>query len=184
MNWRRAIIGAAIALPMVSLLGYGLTRDPRKLPNTLPGKQAPDFALAVMDAETDTIRIAQMRGQVVVLNFWASWCLECQTEHRLLSEIADEYKSKGVRFYGVLYQDQPENAREWIKQMGGQSYSNLMDRNSVMAIDYGLTGVPETVIIDRNGQVAHKQIGPYSDATRSQLRAKLDSLLTPPANQP
>jgi cytochrome c biogenesis protein CcmG, thiol:disulfide interchange protein DsbE len=184
MNWRRAIIGAAIAFPMVALLGYGMTKDPRKLPNTLPGQVAPDFTLSVMDAETDSIRLWQLRGQVVVLNFWASWCLECQTEHRLLSDISDEYKPRGVRFYGVLFRDTPENAREWIKQMGGQSYSNLLDPKTAMAIDYGLTGVPETVIIDRNGQVAHKQIGPYSPQTADQLRTKLDSLLAIPANQP
>jgi cytochrome c biogenesis protein CcmG/thiol:disulfide interchange protein DsbE len=173
MNWRRAALGAFIAVPMIALLGYGLTRDPRALPNTMPGSVAPEFALPVMDAETDTVRLSDFRGKVVVLNFWASWCLECRHEHTLLSETADAYKDR-VSFYGVLYQDSPRNARAWISEMGGQLYPNLLDPDSRMAIDYALTGVPETVIIGPDGKVVHKQIGVV---TRELLHTKLDSLL-------
>lgn len=175
MNWRRASIGAFIAIPVIALLGYGLTRDPRLLPNTLPGSVAPEFTLPVMDTERDTVRLADFRGKVVVLNFWASWCIECRTEHAILSETAEAYADRNVHFYGVLYRDTPANARDWVREMGGQSYANLLDRNSRMAIDYALTGVPETVIIAPDGRVAHKQIGVVS---RALLHSKLDSLLS------
>lgn len=175
MNWRRAALGALVAIPVIALLAYGLTRDPRVLPNTLPGSSAPEFNLAVMDAERDTVRLSDFRGKVVVLNFWASWCLQCRDEHSILSETAEAYADRNVVFYGVLYQDQVSNARAWIKEMGGQSYANLLDPRSRMAIDYALTGVPETVIIGPDGKVAHKQIGVVS---RQLLHSKLDSLLS------
>lgn len=174
MNWKRAFVGATIALAMVSLLAYGLTQDPRELPNALPGRRAPNFSLAIMDQPRDTVRLAEYRGQVVVLNFWASWCAECRVEHSILSETATAYKGKGVHFYGVLYDDTPEKARNWVTEMGGQSYPNLVDEHGLMAVDYGLTGVPETVIVGPDGMVAHKQIGVV---TRDLLRTKLDSLL-------
>jgi len=174
MNWKRSLSGIGVALPIIALLGYGLTLDPRSLPNALPGSPAPEFALAVMDVPSDTVRLRDHAGQVLVLNFWASWCLECRHEHRILSETAEAYAGKDVVFYGVLYNDSPDNARSWIQEMGGQSYSNLLDNGTRMAIDYGLTGVPETVIISPEGQVVHKQIGVVTEAL---LRTKLDSLL-------
>ena len=174
MNWKRSALGAVIGLAVVAVLGYGLTQDPRELPNTLPGSMAPAFALPRMDAPGDTVRLQDYRGQVLVLNFWASWCLECRTEHAILSETADAYKGRGAHFYGVLYNDQPGNARDWIQEMGGQSYPNLLDQGTRVAIDYALTGVPETIIIGPDGRVALKQIGVV---TRALLTSKLDSLL-------
>lgn len=174
MNWKRSLAGIGIGLPIIALLGYGLTRDPTVLPNALPGSPAPEFAMTVMDSPGDTIRLHDLAGDVVVLNFWASWCLECRHEHRILSQTAEAYAGRGVHFYGVLYNDSPENARRWIDEMGGQSYPNLLDNGTRMAIDYGLTGVPETVIISPEGQVVHKQIGVV---TEELLRTRLDSLL-------
>ena len=174
MNWKRAGLGGLIAVAIVALLAYGLTQDPRAMPNALPGSVAPDFALPVMDSPGDTVRFSDYRGKVLVLNFWASWCLECRHEHSTLSEVATEYKDRGVTFYGVLYTDSPDAARSWIQEMGGQSYRNLIDVGSRVAIDYALHGVPETIVIGPDGIVAHKQIGVIS---RQTLTTKLDSLL-------
>jgi cytochrome c biogenesis protein CcmG/thiol:disulfide interchange protein DsbE len=186
MNWRRAFIATLVALPIVALLAYGLTQDPKEIPSPLPGKSAPVFALPVFAAGTgatalpvgDTVRLADYRGQVVVLNFWASWCLECRVEHQLLSQVATLYHPRGVRFLGVLYNDQTPNGLAWIRDMGGQSYPSLDDGRSRTAIDYGLYGVPETFFIARDGRVAYKQIGPISEGV---LLQKLDSLLAAPA---
>ncbi|HUF50498.1 MAG TPA: redoxin domain-containing protein [Longimicrobiales bacterium] len=170
MNWRRAIAGMAVALPVVALLAYGMTRDPNAIPMTMPGKVAPVFALPVMDATPpDTVRLADHHGSVVVLNFWASWCLECRVEHGDLSQVAMMLAAKGVRFYGVLYKDEPSNARVWIREQGGQAYPTLLDPGSRVAVDYALYGVPETVIIDGDGTVVHKQIGPISAARLSEI---------------
>ncbi len=186
MNWRRASIAAAVALPIIALLGFGLTRDPGALQSTLIGKPAPDFALEVFaqgeagltQPVGDTIRLSELRGQVVVLNFWGSWCLECRREHEALTNVAAEYANRGVKFYGVLYNDSPTAGRRWIEEMGGQSYPSVQDPRTRTAIDYGLYGAPETFFISKDGIVAYKHIGAVSDALLTQ---KLDSLLAAPA---
>lgn len=176
MNWRRALIAVLAALPFVALLAFGLTRDPRAIPSPLPGRAAPAFALPVMrDGATtaDTVRLADLRGEIVVVNFWASWCLECRYEHRPLSDVAERYAGKGVRFLGVLYNDAPSRGDAWIREMGGQSYPSLVDRGTRTAIDFGVYGVPETFIVDANGVVAYKHIGPI---TEQQLVQKIEEV--------
>ncbi len=182
MNWKRATAAVVILVPVIGLLAYGLTRDPKQIDSPLPGKPAPDFSLSVFSPGEgptamqvgDTVSLEGHRGQVVVLNFWASWCLECRTEHRDLSGAATDYADRGVRFYGVLYNDKESFGLQWIREMGGQSYPALSDPHSRTAIDYGLYGVPETFLISRDGQVAYKHIGPIP---RRVLTYKLDSLL-------
>jgi len=166
VNWRRSLLAVIAALPLVALLAFGLTRDPRSIPSPLPGRAAPSFALPVMRdgvESTDSVALADLRGNVVVVNFWASWCLECRYEHRPLSDVAERYQDRGVRFVGVLYNDTPRLGEEWIREMGGQSYPSLVDRRTRTAIDFGVYGVPETFIIDANGIVAYKHIGPITE---------------------
>ena len=177
MNWKRSLVAIAVCVPLVALLAFGMTRDPGEIPSPLPGKPAPEFALPMMDDDA-TVRLADHRGQVVVLNFWASWCLQCRDEHADLSMAANMYRDRGVAFYGVLYNDTPENGRRWLEAMGGQSYPALLDDGSRTAIEYGLYGVPETFIIDQDGQVVHKKIGP---TTLTELAGLLEPLL---AQQP
>jgi cytochrome c biogenesis protein CcmG, thiol:disulfide interchange protein DsbE len=168
MNWRRSAWGIGLSVPFLALMAYGMTNDPNAIPSPLPGRPAPDFELAVMD-QPDTVRLSDLRGNVVVLNFWASWCLECRHEHSDLSLAARMFESDGVRFYGVLYNDTPANGRAWIREMGGQSYPALLDVGSRTAVSYGLYGVPETFIIDRDGTVVHKQIGPITFAKLAEM---------------
>jgi cytochrome c biogenesis protein CcmG/thiol:disulfide interchange protein DsbE len=186
MNWKRSLVAVLAVVPFVALLGYGLTRDPKEIPSPLPGRAAPDFALpvfAIGDGSIpgpvpDTVRLASLRGDVVVLNFWASWCLACRDEHVPLVETARRYAGRDVHFFGVLYNDVPSNGLQWIRAMGGQSYPSLVDDRTRTAIDYGLYGVPETFFIGRDGRVAHKQVGPVTVAL---LEQKIDSLLAEPA---
>jgi cytochrome c biogenesis protein CcmG, thiol:disulfide interchange protein DsbE len=180
MNWKRASVALLATVPVIALFAYGLTRDPREIPSPLPGRDAPRFAMAVMPANTDeapvtdTVRLADRRGRIVVMNFYASWCLACRDEHPVLQELAPEYRAKGVEFYGVLYKDSPNAIRRWISEMGGQPYPTLLDPGSRTAIDYGLYGVPETFFVGRDGRVARKHVGPV---TREVLRHTLDSLI-------
>lgn len=178
MNWGRAGIAAAAGIPVIALLAFGLTRDPKEIPSPLPGREAPDFALPVFawgdtasanpsvarPAVTDTIRLSQLRGDVVIINFWASWCGACSVEHEALTNVARRYAGRDVHFYGLLYNDIPENGVRWIRRMGGQSYPSVDDAGSRTAIDYGLYGVPETFFIGRDGRVAHKHVGPVTEA--------------------
>ena len=190
MNWRRASIAASLTIPIVALFGYGLTQDPREIPSPLPGHAAPKFALSVFAPGEpplsrgigDTIRLADLRGRVVVLNFWASWCLACRDEHVGLSAVAREFAGQPVTFVGSLYQDSPENGTAWIAQMGGESYPSVQDPDARTAIDYGLYGVPETFFIAPDGRIAHKITGP---AMPEAVRQILDSLLaTLPTGSP
>src|SRR5688500_18956485 len=110
MNWRRAAIATACVVPIVGLFSYGMTRNPRDIPSPLPGRPAPEFALEVIRAGDgaagadikagDTLRVVDLKGQVVVVNFWSSWCLACRVEHESLSSVANSYAGRGVRFVG------------------------------------------------------------------------------------
>ncbi len=184
MNWKRALLAtAAVGAPLVALLSYGMTRNPREIPSPLPGREAPGFAREVFAPGEDSllrlevgdsVRLAGLRGQIVVVNFWASWCLACRDEHATLSMTAQRYAPAGVKFYGLLYNDQEANGLKWISQMGGQSYPALSDPGARVAIDYGLYGVPETFVVDQHGRVARKFIGAVRPGPLSEL---IDSLL-------
>ncbi len=181
MNWNRAIVAMFAAVPVIALFAYGFTRDPGEIPSPLPGNDAPPFALEVFAPGEapiarqvgDTIRLPDLKGKVTVVNFWASWCLACRDEHVPLSETAREYAGRPAQFVGVLYNDRPSAGLRWIADMGGQSYPSVVDDGSRTAIDFGLYGVPETFIIDPNGRIAYKHIGPISSRV---LRQWIDSL--------
>jgi cytochrome c biogenesis protein CcmG/thiol:disulfide interchange protein DsbE len=177
MNTRRALIGAVIALPIIGLLAYGLTRNPRDVPSMLRGQPAPQFALPTLTGQ-DTLSLADYQGRVVVVNFWASWCIPCRVEHEPLNKAERLYRDRGVVFLGVLYKDKREDAIAWLKAMGGQDYQTVDDVGARAAINYGLSGVPETFVIDRTGHVAYKKIGPFLHA--DSLAKILEPLLAAP----
>jgi len=183
MNWKRAAIAAALVIPVIFIFSRGMKNDPREIPSPLPGNPAPPFHLAVFAPGQpplerpigDTVRLADLKGRVVVLNFWASWCLACRDEHVGLTQVAREYAGKPVQFVGSLYQDTPGNGTQWIAEMGGQSYPSVNDPKALTAIDYGLYGVPETFFIAADGKIARKITGPASPQVTRHI---VDSLLT------
>ncbi|MGQ0538166.1 MAG: redoxin domain-containing protein [Gemmatimonadaceae bacterium] len=182
MNWKRASLAGLIAAPLVALLGYGLTRDPSAIASPLPGRVAPSFDLEVFysgagplaPAPGSRVSLADRRGMVIVVNFWASWCLPCKDEHAALSSVARRYAGRPVQFLGLLYNDITRNALKWLDEMGGQTYPSLLDPGTRTAIDFGVYGVPETFFIGRDGLVATKHVGPVSE---SFLIRVVDSLL-------
>lgn len=185
MKWQRAFTAAAIAVPSIGLLAFGLTRDPGSIPSPLPGRAAPTFTLpaftkgdsARASGPLDSVRLAAMSGDVVVLNFYASWCLACRDEHEVLRSVGARYTGTDVHFFGVLYNDSPDNAIRWLGEMGTLPYPSLNDPHSRTAIDYGLYGVPETFFIGRDGRVAYKHTGPV---TEDELVAKIEQLRAAP----
>lgn len=182
MNWKRSLIAVLAAAPLIALFAFGFTRDPAAIPSPLPGNPAPGFALEVFAPGEppltrpvrDTIRLGDLTGKVLIVNFWASWCGPCRSEHAALSEVAREYADRPARFVGVLYNDNTSAATSWIEQMGGQSYPAVTDPRTLTAIDYGVYGVPETFFIDGRGRVVYKHVGPVSP---NLLRQWIDSLL-------
>lgn len=133
-------------------------------------RQAPDFTLRTFDGAT--LRLADLRGQPVLVNFWASWCPPCRDEAPLLERTWRAYRGQGVAFVGVDIWDAEPDARRFLQEFG-VTYPNGPDPGTV-ALDYGLTGIPETFFIDRQGQVMRKWIGPLGEAP---LRAFLDELV-------
>ncbi|MDB5953688.1 DsbE family thiol:disulfide interchange protein [Ramlibacter sp.] len=146
-------------LVLAVFLGIGLTHDPRKLPSTMIDKLAPAFRIAQVHAPDQTFSPADMKGQVWMLNVWASWCTACRVEHPLLVEIA---RSNAIPLVGLDYKDQREDAVPFLQQHGNPYMLSALDLDGRVGIDYGVYGVPETFIIDKAGRIRHKQIGPIT----------------------
>jgi len=147
---------------MVGFLAVGLTLNPREIPSPLVGKAAPVFSLPQLHDDGKVFSPEDMKGQVWLLNFWASWCSGCRTEHPVLMDLA---KSGAVPIYGVDYKDQKGEALGWLKDWGNPYPIVAVDAAGKVGIDYGVYGVPETYVIDKQGIIRYKQIGPLDDET-------------------
>lgn len=144
---------------LAAFLGAGLTLNPRELPSPFIGKPAPAFALPVLDEPTRQWGPADLKGRVWVLNVWASWCAPCRDEHPLLLQLA---RAQQVPLVGLNYKDDPRNAAEWLLRLGNPYLATALDRDGRVGIDYGVYGVPETFVIDRQGLVRLKHVGPLT----------------------
>lgn len=171
---RRVWLMTAVLLPTMAVLGllaWGFTREANFIPTPLLAKPAPAFSLTLFDGSV--LRLAELRGEVVFLNFWASWCPPCRAEARMLEASWRGHKGRGVVFLGVNIQDKEEAARKFLEEFD-VSYPNGMDPGSKIAIDYGVWGLPETFIIDREGRITYKHVGALGAET---VIAKLDEAL-------
>ena len=160
MSWKKALIPLA-ALPLIGLLAYGFTTDPRAIPSPLIKKPAPPFTMTVYDG--GPLSLEGLRGKVVLLNFWASWCFPaCYEEAPELERTWRAYRDRGLVVVGVDIQDTEAAGRQFIDQFK-LTFANGPDPGGKIAIDYGVYGVPETFVIDRQGVIAHKQVGGVTD---------------------
>jgi cytochrome c biogenesis protein CcmG, thiol:disulfide interchange protein DsbE len=155
----RFVLPLAVFAGLVYFLAAGLKLDPREVPSPLIGKPAPDFALPRLDNPQQTLRRADLLGQVWLLNVWASWCVACRQEHPLLVEFA---RRKVVSMYGLNYKDQPAAAQSWLGDGGNPYDASLSDEWGKVGIDFGVYGVPETFLIDRAGVIKFKHTGPLT----------------------
>jgi cytochrome c biogenesis protein CcmG/thiol:disulfide interchange protein DsbE len=168
--WIFLIPLAAFAVLAV-FLGRGLSLNPREVPSPLIGKPAPSFTLARLDDAAVSVKSTDFQGKVWVLNVWASWCGPCRDEHPLWVDFARRSK---VPIVGLNYKDQRGNALPWLRQLGDPYLMSLFDGDGKVAIDWGVYGVPETFVIDRQGIVRFKHVGPV---TAELLRKKIEPLL-------
>jgi cytochrome c biogenesis protein CcmG, thiol:disulfide interchange protein DsbE len=152
------LIPLALFVVLAGFLGVGLTKNPREVPSPLVNKPAPGFAIPQLAADK-TFSPADMKGKVWMLNVWASWCVACKVEHPLLVELS---KANIVPVIGLDYKDQRPDAMKFLAQNGDPYTLSAMDMDGRVGIDYGVYGVPETFIIDKNGVIRHKQIGPIT----------------------
>lgn len=163
-----------VAVTLGAVLGSRLGEDPTLVDSPLIGTTAPGGELPYLEGE-GTLRLDDLRGQVVVVNFWASWCIPCRAEHGELVAASAAYSNAGVTFVGVNYQDQQASAVEFLDELGrGDSYRYVTDPGSHTALQFGVYGVPETFFINRSGTVAAKITGP---STFPLLVSALDEIL-------
>ena len=156
----RFLLPLAIFVIVVGFLAVGLRLNPREIPSPLVGKSAPTFSLPQLYDQSKVFSPDELKGKVWLLNFWASWCSGCKTEHPVLMALA---KSGEVPIYGLDYKDQKEEALTWLQRWGNPYPVVGMDVSGRVGIDYGVYGVPETYVIDKQGVIRYKQIGPLDD---------------------
>lgn len=152
---------------LVALLGVGLTLNPRLVPSPFVGKPAPEFELPVLDAPSQLNRSAKLnspgkvsqhdlKGEITLLNVFASWCFACRQEHEAITQLSNS----GIRVIGFNYKDQPEDATAWLRRFGNPYLVIAQDLDGRAGIDWGVYGAPETFVIDHNGIVRDKRVGP------------------------
>jgi cytochrome c biogenesis protein CcmG/thiol:disulfide interchange protein DsbE len=157
---KKRLIPLAIFVVLVGFLLVGLGLNPREVPSPLINKPAPQFTLAQLHEPAKTLGTTDLKGQVWLLNVWASWCVSCREEHPLLVELA---RAKIVPIVGLNYKDEPKAGMGWLRQFGDPYNVSVVDRDGRVGIDWGVYGVPETFVIDKNGVIRFKQIGPITE---------------------
>ena len=177
---KKTLIPLVLFLGLVVFLAIGLQRDPREIPSPLIGQPAPAFSLRQMDSD-DLFSPEQMKGKVWLLNVWASWCVACRDEHPVLVAFAREH---AVPIIGLNYKEiQPQEtelaqlpadqklqaarqrAKQWLARHGGNPYrSSVMDLDGKVGIQYGVYGVPETYVVDKEGIIRFKHVGALTPA--------------------
>ncbi|HSQ51012.1 MAG TPA: DsbE family thiol:disulfide interchange protein [Nitrospiraceae bacterium] len=156
----RFLIPFGLFIVVVGFLAVGLTLNPRELPSPLVGKMAPEFSLPQLHDQEKVISSNDLKGQVWLLNFWASWCGGCKDEHPVLIRLA---QSGAVPIYGMDYKDERREALTWLKEWGNPYSIVAVDQLGRVGINFGVYGVPETYVIDKAGVIRYKQIGPLRE---------------------
>jgi len=157
---RLLLLPLILFVVLAGFLLIGLFRDPHEIPSPLINRSAPDFQLPQLQQASATFSAKDMRGEVWLLNFWGTWCVACREEHPLLVQYA---KTGVVPIYGVDYKDQRAAALQWLDEFGNPYTLTAFDVDGRISIDYGVYGAPESYLIDRNGVIRFKQIGPITE---------------------
>jgi cytochrome c biogenesis protein CcmG/thiol:disulfide interchange protein DsbE len=172
----RYAIPLVIFLVIVAFLASRLRGgyDPHRIPSVLINKPAPEFQLPELRNPTQTFSLQQMRGKIWLLNVWGSWCVACREEHPFLMELS---KSGVIPLYGLNWKDKREDALAALAEMGDPYVLSVSDFDGRVAIDYGITGAPETYLIDQNGIIRYKEVGQLTpDVMQQKILPKLKDL--------
>ncbi len=180
----RHLAAAGIAIVFLGLIGlllYGVLVSDRAdrdvLPSPLIGKPAPEFSLPVLHEPGRLLDSSELRGQPYLLNVWGSWCPGCRVEHPVITRIAE---TKRIRVVGYNWKDEHSDAMRWLEQFGNPYWLVLVDYDGRKAIDWGIYGAPETFLVDAEGIVRWKHVGPIDEATiESSLLPALDAIGVP-----
>ena len=156
---KKFLIPLVVFVALGLLLWAGLSLDPKRIPSPLVGKPLPAFSLASLHEPKSVITPKSLRGRVYLLNVWASWCVACRQEHPVLNELA---RQKAVLIVGLNYKDKRDDALGWLKNLGNPYDLSIVDADGRIGIELGVYGVPETFLIDKEGVIRHKHIGPIT----------------------
>lgn len=174
-SWRAAfMVPVVLFLVLAVALAWGLTRDPRELPSALIGKPVPDFSLPPVQGRTLGLSSADLKGEVSLVNVFASWCTACREEHPLFMQLkADDV----VPIHGLNHRDRPEDAARWLDDLGDPYTRTGADLNGRVSIDWGVYGVPETFVVGKDGRIAYKHIGAVtSEVLQTKILPLVESL--------
>jgi len=161
-------------LALAGLLFKGLSLDPRKVPSPLIDKPAPTFSLTRLKQPEVTLGSADLKGKVTLFNVWATWCVACRSEHPVLMQLAESGK---VAIYGLNYKDDRAEAQRWLLRYGDPYLANAFDNDGRVGIDWGVYGTPETFIVDQQGIIRHKHIGPLTqEVVRDEILPLVEKL--------
>lgn len=162
-SWQRVAVWVGTAV-LILFFGIGLQKSSETRPEA--GAEAPDFAMTFFNGyeweETETADLSDLQGKVVVLNFWASWCVECRVEADVLQATSEKYADNDVVFLGIAWTDTEPKSYEYMQEFG-ITYPNAPDLGLQIGEKYEITGIPETFFIDQTGEIAHVVIGPVSE---------------------
>ena len=151
----RRFMPLIIFVMLVAILAIGLTLNPRIVPSPLVGKPSPEFELPLLNTDGKLTQ-EDLKGDITLLNVFASWCFACRQEHEVISQLS----RLGLRIIGFNYKDEPQNATAWLRQFGNPYQIVAQDLDGRVGIDWGVYGAPETFVIDHNGIIRDKRIGP------------------------
>jgi len=171
---RKYALPLIVFLVIAGFLAIGLRLDPREVPSPFIGKPAPAFTLPQLHKPDATISPADMKGQVWLLNVWASWCTSCRAEHEVVTRLASTGE---VPVVGLNYKDERDAALGWLRRLGDPYKASAVDAQGDVGIDWGVYGVPETFVIDQQGVVRHKHIGPITEKSVSETILPLERKL-------
>ncbi|MGI8738423.1 MAG: DsbE family thiol:disulfide interchange protein [Gammaproteobacteria bacterium] len=155
----RYLLPAALFVVLVVFLGVGLNRDPSMVPSPLIDKPAPAFTLPLLKKPEQSFSNHDLTGDVSLVNVWATWCVACYDEHPVLVELA---RTGQVPIYGLNLKDQRPAARRWLRELGNPYSAIAFDKDGRVAIDWGVYGAPETFVVDSQGIIRYKHIGPLT----------------------
>ena len=175
MNKKIFLVPAVLFFLLISVFFYLLLidRDPSELPSVLINKEAPQFKAESLFDEKIIISNTEFGEEIVLINFFATWCLPCREEHQFIKKLSNE---PGIKLIGINYKDKSTIAKKWLNEMGNPYSKVGIDRNGRIAIDWGLYGIPETYVVDKNGIVQYKYIGPITKKTYNKFYSQIKKL--------
>ncbi len=162
-----------VFIVLAGFLAKGLYLNPKEIPSPLIGKKIPDFKLSGLSKESPLVFSDDLLGEPFIINVFASWCGPCLDEHPILIELAD---TKAIHVFGLNYKDNSSNALNWLEKHGNPYQSIGVDPKGVVAIDFGVYGVPETFLIDSDGFIRFKHVGPLNRETINEIFKILEEL--------